>query len=121
MTQRGPASAGLPAQSRSESAAVASDPTVSRYYTQAVVVGRDQDWLDGTRDRLINVKFRTLDVSEAGESEGETEWVTFTLHGLEHLSMQLAAAVETVRRWTPGEDPQVLGSNLGMTAQNVKE
>ena len=97
-----------------------SETPVSRYYTQAEVSGQDQAWLDGTSDRLVRVRFRTIDVSDAGEAEGETEWVTFTLTGLEHLSVQLATAVETIRRWTPGQQPEVLGSHLGVAARNVK-
>jgi hypothetical protein len=96
------------------------DQQISHFYTQAEVSGEDQTWLDGTKDRLVKVRFRTLNVDDAGESEGHTEWVTFTLTGLDHLSTQLAAAVETIRRWTPGEQPEPLGINLGVTARNVR-
>lgn len=93
---------------------------ISRFYTQAEVSGEDKAWPDGTKDRLVKVRFRTLNVDDAGESEGLTEWVTFTLTGLDHLSTQLAAAVETIRRWTPGDQPEPLGINLGVTAHNIR-
>lgn len=96
------------------------EQSTSRFYTQAEVSGEDQQWLDGTAERLVRVRFRTIDVTDAGESEGLTEWVTFTLNGLEHLSVQLAAAVETIRRWQPGQDPEAVGANLGIAARNVR-
>ncbi len=99
---------------------VTGDEEISRFYTQAEVSGEDKTWLDGTTDRLVKVRFRTLNVAEDGENEGHTEWVTFTLSGLDHLSTQLAAAVETIRRWTPGEQPEPLGINLGVTAHNIR-
>lgn len=96
------------------------DIKISHFYTQAEVSGEDKAWPDGTKDRLVKVRFRTLNVDEAGAPEGLTERVIFTLTGLDNLSTQLAAAVETIRRWTPGEQPDPLGINLGVTAHNIR-
>lgn len=92
----------------------------SRYYVQAEICGHDQQWLDGTTQRLVQLRLRTLDVTDTGETEGETDWVTFTLDGLDHLSAQLATAVASIRHWTPGQPPDPVGSNLGVVVQNVK-
>ncbi len=93
--------------------------TMMRIYTQAEVTGEDKQWLDGTSDRLVHLRFRTLDLTDGGDTESVTDWVTFTLPALEHLSVQLAAAVETIRRWTPGTAPDTVGLNLNMTARSL--
>ncbi len=76
---------------------------IDRLYTSAEAYVEQLDEEGDVPLNVIRFRFKTMEVTAAGQTEGVTDWVTFTVDGLANLSEQLAVIAEQARKLEPGQ------------------
>ncbi|WP_457427892.1 hypothetical protein [Roseateles sp. P5_E7] len=69
---------------------------------------------DGGFEKILYLRFATVDHDRGKKTDGTTPWVLFNLAMVDGLALQLASLAESLKHWEPGSAFEPAGSNLGV-------
>lgn len=69
---------------------------------------------DGSSTRYVKFKIHTAVVKPGEQAADSTQWIFIPVDDLDQFSAQLAAMSESAKRWTPGNEFQSVGENIGV-------
>lgn len=70
---------------------------------------------NGKLTRYVKFKIHTAVVKPCEQAADATQWIFIPVDDLDQFSAQLAAMSESAKRWTPGEEFQSVGENIGVS------
>lgn len=69
---------------------------------------------EGSPRRYVKFKIHTVVMTPNAEARDSSQWIFIPLDDLDQFSAQLAAMSASAKGWTPGQEFQTVGENIGV-------